>query len=137
MFRYWFILCFILFRLENHILEAITTLKEPKGSDRTAIAMYIEVYNFFFNWDVIWLPPLGFGFLVKETSSYKYSTMQKQGCITVSRLNCKGSLSYHDARYRPHWPPFSVDCKTHFATITATVMENYNINSFAFLFVAF
>lgn len=29
-------------RLENHILEAITTLKEPKGSDRTAIAMYIE-----------------------------------------------------------------------------------------------
>lgn len=29
-------------RLDNLILEAITTLKEPKGSDRNAIAMYIE-----------------------------------------------------------------------------------------------
>lgn len=29
-------------RLDNLILEAITTLKEPKGSERNAIAMYIE-----------------------------------------------------------------------------------------------
>ncbi|KAH9620337.1 hypothetical protein KSS87_003602, partial [Heliosperma pusillum] len=30
-------------RLDTVILEAITTLKEPKGSDKNAIAMYIEV----------------------------------------------------------------------------------------------
>ncbi|KAK9726110.1 hypothetical protein RND81_05G191000 [Saponaria officinalis] len=29
-------------RLDNVIMEAITTLKEPKGSDKNAIAMYIE-----------------------------------------------------------------------------------------------
>ncbi|XP_038974500.1 single myb histone 6-like [Phoenix dactylifera] len=36
-------------RLENLILEAITTLKEPSGSDKTDIAMYIE--------DQYWPPP--------------------------------------------------------------------------------
>lgn len=30
-------------RLDNLILEAITTLKEPSGSDRASIALYIEV----------------------------------------------------------------------------------------------
>ncbi|KAG8641126.1 telomere repeat-binding factor 2 [Manihot esculenta] len=32
----------ILARLDNLILEAITTLKEPSGSDRASIALYIE-----------------------------------------------------------------------------------------------
>lgn len=31
------------YRLEDHILEAITNLKEPHGSNRGAIAAYIEV----------------------------------------------------------------------------------------------
>lgn len=37
--NYYFRLC----RLDNLILEAITNLKEPTGSNKTAIAMYIEV----------------------------------------------------------------------------------------------
>ncbi|XP_077253807.1 telomere repeat-binding factor 1-like isoform X2 [Tasmannia lanceolata] len=36
-------------RLDNLILEAITKLKEPNGSNKTAIAMYIE--------DQYWAPP--------------------------------------------------------------------------------
>ncbi|XP_068656753.1 telomere repeat-binding factor 1-like [Aristolochia californica] len=36
-------------RLDNLILEAITSLKEPSGSNKTAIAMYIE--------DQYWAPP--------------------------------------------------------------------------------
>ncbi|XP_077243836.1 single myb histone 6-like [Tasmannia lanceolata] len=36
-------------RLDNLILEAITNLKEPSGSNKTAIAMYIE--------DEYWAPP--------------------------------------------------------------------------------
>lgn len=31
-------------RLDNIILESIIKLKEPKGSDRAAIASYIEVF---------------------------------------------------------------------------------------------
>ncbi|XP_020554937.1 telomere repeat-binding factor 1 isoform X2 [Sesamum indicum] len=34
--------CQELFRLDDHILEAITKLKEPRGSSRPAIAQYIE-----------------------------------------------------------------------------------------------
>jgi hypothetical protein len=32
-------------RLDNLILEAITTLKEPTGSDRASIALYIQVLS--------------------------------------------------------------------------------------------
>lgn len=32
-------------RLEDLILEAITSLKEPAGSNKTALATYIEVYT--------------------------------------------------------------------------------------------
>jgi hypothetical protein len=31
--------------LDNLILEAITTLKEPTGSDRASIALYIQVLS--------------------------------------------------------------------------------------------
>lgn len=33
-----------MYRLDDLIMEAITTLKEPTGSNKTAIAMYIEVH---------------------------------------------------------------------------------------------
>lgn len=29
---------------DNHVLEAIVNMKEPKGSDKAAIASYIEVF---------------------------------------------------------------------------------------------
>jgi hypothetical protein len=29
---------------DNHVLEAIVNMKEPKGSDKAAIATYIEVF---------------------------------------------------------------------------------------------
>ncbi|XP_073260777.1 telomere repeat-binding factor 2 isoform X2 [Populus alba] len=35
----------LLARLDNLILEAITTLKEPSGSDRASIALYIQVHG--------------------------------------------------------------------------------------------
>lgn len=35
-------------RLENLIMEAITTLKEPGGSNKTTIATYIEVVLYLF-----------------------------------------------------------------------------------------
>lgn len=35
--------CFAWCRLDKLISEAINNLKEPRGSDRAAIAMYIEV----------------------------------------------------------------------------------------------
>ncbi|CAN1284945.1 Telomere repeat-binding factor 1 [Linum perenne] len=35
-------ICFLCPRLDNLIIEAITTLKEPDGSNKTAIASYIE-----------------------------------------------------------------------------------------------
>lgn len=33
--------------MDNLIIEAITNLKDPSGSDRAAIAAYIEVHLFF------------------------------------------------------------------------------------------
>lgn len=33
-------------RLDNLIMEAIATLKEPGGSNKTAIGAYIEVFSF-------------------------------------------------------------------------------------------
>lgn len=36
-------------RLENLIMEAITTLKEPGGSNKTTIATYIEVVLYLFD----------------------------------------------------------------------------------------
>lgn len=35
-------------RLDNLIMEAITTLKEPGGSNKTTIATYIEVVLYLF-----------------------------------------------------------------------------------------
>lgn len=37
-------------RLDDLILEAISNLKEPTGSNKTAIALYIEVLYFPFLW---------------------------------------------------------------------------------------
>jgi len=31
---------------DNHVLEAIVNMKEPKGSDKAAIASYIEVFRY-------------------------------------------------------------------------------------------
>lgn len=62
-------------RLDKLILDAIAKLKEPRGSDRAAIAMYIEVLLIFLS------------FIFSETS-YKrtiitkddnYSVIQKHG----------------------------------------------------------
>lgn len=40
----WNFLCFLVYRLDNLILEAITNLKDLSGSNKTAIATYIEVF---------------------------------------------------------------------------------------------
>lgn len=37
--------------VDNHILEAIVNMKEQKGSDKAAIASYIEVFQFNFTND--------------------------------------------------------------------------------------
>lgn len=37
-------------RLDDLILEAITKLKEPRGSSRPAVAQYIEVMIFYLCW---------------------------------------------------------------------------------------
>lgn len=35
---------------DNHVLEAIVNMKESKGSDRDAIASYIEVFLLYFTY---------------------------------------------------------------------------------------
>lgn len=48
LFAYYVMFWFHFYRLDNLIFEAITSLKEPGGSNKTTIATYIEVVYFLF-----------------------------------------------------------------------------------------
>ncbi|MQL75090.1 hypothetical protein Taro_007478, partial [Colocasia esculenta] len=65
-------------RLENLIMEAITNLKEPTGSNKTAIAMYIE--------DQYWSPP-----------NFKRILSAKLKALTASRKLIKVKRKYRIA----------------------------------------
>uniref|UniRef100_A0A1D1YW94 Histone H1 n=1 Tax=Anthurium amnicola TaxID=1678845 RepID=A0A1D1YW94_9ARAE len=69
-------------RLENLIMEAITNLKEPTGSNRTAIALYIE--------DQYWSPP-----------NFKKILSAKLKALTASRKLIKVKRKY---RIAPSFP---------------------------------
>lgn len=74
-------------RLDNLILEAITTLKEPKGSDRNAVAMYIE--------DRYWAPP---NFSKLLASKLKFMTANGQLLKVKHRYRIPSRLTSLEAR---------------------------------------
>uniref|UniRef100_A0A7C9DW41 MYB transcription factor n=1 Tax=Opuntia streptacantha TaxID=393608 RepID=A0A7C9DW41_OPUST len=74
-------------RLDNLILEAITTLKESKGSDRNAIAMYIE--------DCYWAPP---NFSKLLASKLKFMAANGQLLKVKHRYKIPSSLTSSEAR---------------------------------------
>lgn len=74
-------------RLDNLILEAITTLKEPKGSDRNAIATYIE--------DQYWAPT---NFSKLLASKLKFMTTNGQLLKVKHKYRISSSLTSSEAR---------------------------------------
>ncbi|XP_010905432.1 single myb histone 6 isoform X2 [Elaeis guineensis] len=69
-------------RLDDLIMEAITNLKEPTGSNKTAIAMFIE--------EQYWLPP-----------DFKQLLSAKLKALTVSRKLIKVKRKYRIAPISP------------------------------------
>ncbi|KAL2900644.1 Telomere repeat-binding factor 1 [Bienertia sinuspersici] len=74
-------------RLDSLILEAITTLKEPKGSDRNAIALYIE--------ERYWAPP---NFSKLLASKLKFMTAHGQLVKVKHRYRISVSLPSSETR---------------------------------------
>ncbi|XP_078431105.1 single myb histone 5-like [Wolffia australiana] len=71
-------------RLENLIMEAITSLKEPTGSNKTSIALYIE--------DQYWSPP-----------NFKRILSAKLKALTASRKLIKVKRKYRIAPGEREW----------------------------------
>lgn len=94
-------------RLDNLILEAITTLQEPKGCDRNAIAMYIE--------ERFWAPP---NFSKLLSSKLKFMASNGQLIKVKHRYRISESLPYSetrkdllDSKYKDHAKPESKELK--------------------------
>ncbi|GMJ12862.1 TELOMERE REPEAT BINDING FACTOR 1, telomere repeat binding factor 1 [Hibiscus trionum] len=82
-------------RLDNLIMEAITSLKEPGGSNKTNIAVYIE--------EQYWAPP---DFKRLLSAKLKYLTACGRLIKVKRRYRIAAALSFSDRR-RNHSMPFS------------------------------
>ncbi|GAB4846885.1 hypothetical protein Ancab_025893 [Ancistrocladus abbreviatus] len=74
-------------RLDNVIIEAITTLKEPKGSDKNTIAMFVE--------ERYWAPP---NFKKLLSSKLKFMAANGKLLKLKHRYRIAPSLTASDAR---------------------------------------